>query len=50
MIGSVLTYQRLKKDFILCYFNKIWVPIFVCPEAVTNLENALYYSLHGDTS
>ena len=45
MIGSVFTYQRLSKDFILCYFIKIWAPIFVPPKAVTDLKNALYYTL-----
>ena len=45
MIGSLFTYQMLSKDFILCYFIKIWVPISVHPKAVTNLKNALYYSL-----
>ena len=35
MIGSVFTYQRLSKDFILCYFIKIW------PNAVTDLKSAL---------
>ena len=38
MIGSVFTYQRLSKDFILCCFIKIWAPIFVRPEAVTDLK------------
>ena len=42
MIGSVFTYQRLSKDFILCYFIKIWAPIFVRPKSVTGLKNALY--------
>ena len=45
MIGSLFTYQRLSKDFILCYFIKIWAPIFVRPKVVTNLKNALYYPL-----
>ena len=45
MIGSVFTYQRLSKDFILCYFIKIWAQIFVRPKAVTDLKNALYYPL-----
>ena len=44
MTGSVFTYQRLRKDFILCYFIKIWVSIFMHPKAVTDLKNALYYS------
>ena len=48
MIGSVFTYQRLSKDFILCYFIKIWAPIFVRPKAVTDLKNAMYYPLQGD--
>ena len=43
MIGSVFTYQRLSKDFILCYFIKIWAPISVRPKSVTGLKNALYY-------
>ena len=45
MIGSVFNYQRLSKDFILCYFIKIWVPIFVRSKAVTDLKNALHYPL-----
>ena len=45
MIGSVFNYQRIRKDFILCYFIKIWVPIFVRPKAVTDLKNAQCYPL-----
>ena len=45
MIDSVFTYQRLSKDFIFCYFFKIWALIFVRPKAVTDLKNALYYPL-----
>ena len=44
---AVFTYQKLIKDFILCYIIKIWVPIFVHPKAVTDLKNALYYPLAG---
>ena len=43
MIGSVFTYQRLSKNFILCFFIKIWAPVVMHPKAVTDLKNALYY-------
>ena len=45
MISSVFTYQRLSKDFILYYFIKIWVPIFVHPILVADLKNTLYSPL-----
>ena len=45
MIGSMFTYQRFSKDFIFCYFIKIWVPVFVRPKEATNLKNTLHYPL-----
>ena len=48
MIVSVFIYQRPSKDFILCYFIKIWAPIFGHSKAVTDLKNALYYPQQGE--
>ena len=48
MVGSVFTYQRLSKDFILCYFVKIWAPIFVRQKLVTDLKNELHYPLQSN--
>ena len=45
MTGPVFTYQSLSEDFIFYQFIKIWAPIFARPKVVTNLKNALYYSL-----